>query len=116
MRTLLLETPLHWSSENLKDKKSSMQSRRIVITDVGTISALGVGFSNIPAAMALPLSKVAVKDYEFHQLEKEIQCFVIRDFDPVAVLGKKGCAQRQCNQAASWYFRNRTQRSNGIIR
>ena len=56
---------------------SSMQSRKIVITDVGTISALGVGFSNIPAAMALPLSKVAVKDYEFHQLEKEIQCFVI---------------------------------------
>ncbi len=69
---------------------SSMQSRRIVITDVGTISALGVGFSNIPAAMALPLSKVSVKDYEFHQFDKEILCFGIRDFDPVAVLGKKG--------------------------
>lgn len=69
---------------------SSMQSRRIVITDVGTISALGVGFSNIPAALALPLSKVTVKDYEFHQLEKEIHCLGIRDFDPIAVLGKKG--------------------------
>ncbi|HEX3018716.1 MAG TPA: beta-ketoacyl synthase N-terminal-like domain-containing protein [Chitinispirillaceae bacterium] len=67
-----------------------MQSRRIVITDVGIISALGVGFSNIHTAMAHPQSKVSVKDYEFHQFEKEIPCFGIRDFDPVLVLGKKG--------------------------
>lgn len=67
-----------------------MQSRRIVITDVGNISALGVGFSNISAAMSLPVSKVTVKDFEFHQFESEIPCYGVRDFDPVEILGKKG--------------------------
>lgn len=67
-----------------------MQSRRIVITDVGAISSLGVGFTNISSAVKLPVNMVTVKDYEFHQFEKEIPCFGIRDFDPVEILGKKG--------------------------
>ncbi|NLD99798.1 MAG: hypothetical protein GX640_07980 [Fibrobacter sp.] len=67
-----------------------MQSRRIVITDVGIISALGMGFSKVNEALAMPPVKTTVKDFEFHQFENEIPCYGIRDFDPVAVLGKKG--------------------------
>lgn len=69
---------------------ASMQHRPIVITDVGTICSLGVGFSNISAAMKRPVSKSIVKDYEFHQLENEVSCFGLPDFDPVIILGKKG--------------------------
>ncbi|MDO5577305.1 MAG: hypothetical protein Q4F84_09510, partial [Fibrobacter sp.] len=67
-----------------------MQSKRIVITEVGTISSLGTGFENLSEAMTRVPQKSTVKDYDFHQLENGIDCYLIKDFDPVEVLGKKG--------------------------
>ena len=67
-----------------------MQSRKIVITEVGTISTLGIGFNNLSDAMVQVPAKTTVKDYEFHQFNKDIPVFLVHDFDPVAILGKKG--------------------------
>lgn len=67
-----------------------MQSKRIVITEVGTISSLGTGFEKLSEAMARVPQKTTVKDYDFHQLENGIDCYAIKDFDPVETLGKKG--------------------------
>ena len=64
--------------------------KKVVITDVAAISALGMGFENIASAMSQPPHKSTVKDYEFHQFDKEIACFPVQGFDPVEVLGKKG--------------------------
>lgn len=67
-----------------------MQSKRIVITDVGTISSLGTGFESLNEAMTRTPQKSTVKDYDFHQLENDIECYSIKDYDPVQILGKKG--------------------------
>lgn len=67
-----------------------MAPTKIFITDVGVISALGMGFEKISASLSQPPHLASVKDYEFHQFDIEIPCYSIRDFDPVAILGKKG--------------------------
>jgi len=77
-------------SEKSKGKIQRMRSRPIVITEVGTISALGIGFSNVASSLSQPPRKSSVKDFEFHQFSSEVPCYAVRDFDPVEVLGKKG--------------------------
>lgn len=67
-----------------------MAPTKIFITDVGVISALGMGFEKISGSLSEQPITSTVKDFEFHQFEKEIPCYAIRDFDPVEVLGKKG--------------------------
>lgn len=67
-----------------------MQSKRIVITDIGTISSLGIGFENLDKAMTKAPQKSTVKDYEFHQFEDALECCLIKDYDPIQILGKKG--------------------------
>ncbi|NLG19475.1 MAG: hypothetical protein GX556_19300 [Fibrobacter sp.] len=67
-----------------------MQSRKIVITEVGTISTLGMGFSSLASGMNQPPRKSTIKDFEFHQFSSEIPCYSVAGFDPVEVLGKKG--------------------------
>src|SRR5690554_6699309 len=67
-----------------------MQSKRIVITDVGTISSLGTGFENLNGALTRTPQKSTVKDYDFHQFENDIECYLIKNYDPVQTLGKKG--------------------------
>lgn len=67
-----------------------MAPTKIFITDVGIISALGMGFEKVSEGLLQAPNIASVKDYEFHQFEKEIPCYAIRDFDPVKILGKKG--------------------------
>lgn len=64
--------------------------KKVVITEVAAISALGMGFEKMASAMTEPPYRATVKDFEFHQFEKEISVFPIHGFDPVEVLGKKG--------------------------
>jgi 3-oxoacyl-[acyl-carrier-protein] synthase II len=67
-----------------------MAPTKIFITDVGIISALGLGFEKISEALSQNPHTASVKDYEFHQFEKEIPAYLLRDYDPEIVLGKKG--------------------------
>ena len=67
-----------------------MAPTKIFITDVGIISALGMGFEKVSEGLLQAPNIASVKDFEFHQFEKEIPCYAIRDFDPVVILGKKG--------------------------
>jgi 3-oxoacyl-[acyl-carrier-protein] synthase II len=67
-----------------------MGSKRIVITDVNILSCLGMGFDSLASGLSARPPVASVKDYEFHQFDREISCFLVRGFDPVAVLGKKG--------------------------
>lgn len=67
-----------------------MAPTKIFITDVGIISALGMGFDKVSEGLLQAPNIAFVKDYEFHQFDKEVPCYAIRDFDPVVILGKKG--------------------------
>jgi 3-oxoacyl-[acyl-carrier-protein] synthase II len=65
-------------------------SKSILITEMGAISCLGVGFDKIAGGFQGPPSVSFVKDYEFHQFPQPLPCFPARGFDPETVLGKKG--------------------------
>jgi len=67
-----------------------MAPTKIFITDVGIISALGMGFEKVSESLSQSPHISSVKDYEFHQFEKEIPCYQVRDYEPEVVLGKKG--------------------------
>jgi 3-oxoacyl-(acyl-carrier-protein) synthase len=67
-----------------------MSSQKIFITDIGIISSLGMGFENVAAGLQQAPNLATVKDYEFHQFDKDIFCYPIKDYNPEVVLGKKG--------------------------
>ncbi len=67
-----------------------MSMDRIVISDIGTVSALGTGYPTLRENLGTKPHTDTVQEYEFHSLENEVPVFPARDFDPVAVLGKKG--------------------------
>lgn len=67
-----------------------MAPTKIFITDVGIISALGMGFEKISEALSQNPHIASVKDYELHQFEKEIPAHLLPDYNPEVVLGKKG--------------------------
>ncbi len=68
-----------------------MAHEKIVITGMHAMSALGAGPEAMGAAMAENRPATAtVRAWEFHELDRECTCYRVPDFDPVAVLGKKG--------------------------
>ena len=67
-----------------------MNDIKLVITKVSSISALGIGFDALPSGLAKKPVQGSVKSFEFHEFNSEVPCFRINDFDPVAILGKKG--------------------------
>ncbi len=64
--------------------------QKIVVTHVGAVSCLGNSLSEIAASLLLPPKVGTVKDYGFHSLPVSQPCFCINNFEPEAILGKKG--------------------------
>ena len=67
-----------------------MNGIKLVITEVSSVSTLGIGFDTISGSLQEKQEPSPVKSFEFHELDSETPCFRISDFDPVAILGKKG--------------------------
>jgi 3-oxoacyl-[acyl-carrier-protein] synthase II len=67
-----------------------MQTQKVVITGIDAISAVGASFGQLAENLSMPPRTGTVKDFGFHALEHDQPCYRIPDFDPVAVLGKKG--------------------------
>ena len=67
-----------------------MNGIKTVITEISSISTLGIGFNAIPKGLSEKEVPGSAKSFEFHELDSAIPCFRINDFDPVAILGKKG--------------------------
>lgn len=67
-----------------------MNDMKLVITKVSSITTLGIGFDALAGGLVEKPVLSSVKSFEFHEFESEIPCFRINDFDPVAILGKKG--------------------------
>ena len=63
---------------------------KIVITKMSAIHCLGKSPGEISASLALPPRTSMIKDFEFHSLAAARPCFRINDFEPEAILGKKG--------------------------
>ncbi|HUI93058.1 MAG TPA: beta-ketoacyl synthase N-terminal-like domain-containing protein [Chitinivibrionales bacterium] len=63
---------------------------KIVITTASAIHCLGRNLDEISASLALPPRTSYLKDFGFHSLSKDTPCFRIGDFEPEAILGKKG--------------------------
>jgi 3-oxoacyl-(acyl-carrier-protein) synthase len=64
--------------------------QKIVITELGAIHSLGKSLAGISASLSQPALTGTVKDFEFHSLSAARPCFRISDFEPEAILGKKG--------------------------
>lgn len=67
-----------------------MNDIKLVITKISSISTLGIGFDAMTGGLAHNPVPGSVKSFEFHEFDNEVPCFRINDFDPVAILGKKG--------------------------
>jgi 3-oxoacyl-(acyl-carrier-protein) synthase len=63
---------------------------KIVITKMSAIHCLGKSPGEISASLLLPPRTGAIKDFGFHSLAAARPCFRISDFEPEAILGKKG--------------------------
>jgi 3-oxoacyl-[acyl-carrier-protein] synthase II len=63
---------------------------KLVITAMSSISCLGKSMADIAASLSMPPKIAAVKDFGFHKLDTDQPCFCVSDFDPEAILGKKG--------------------------
>jgi 3-oxoacyl-(acyl-carrier-protein) synthase len=64
--------------------------KKVLITHACSISCLGAGPDATASSLSAPPKTSTVKDFEFHSLPRERRCFGISDFDPEAILGKKG--------------------------
>lgn len=67
-----------------------MNDIKLIITEISSISTLGIGFDALAKGLSEKQALNSVKSFEFHELDSAIPCFRITDFDPVAILGKKG--------------------------
>jgi 3-oxoacyl-[acyl-carrier-protein] synthase II len=67
-----------------------MKHNNIVISGIGTVSPLGKSLEEVSAALASPPASTEVQSWEFHTFDSPVSCRKITDFDPVAILGKKG--------------------------
>lgn len=67
-----------------------MSDTRLLITEVSSISNVGVGLQATADGLAGKQRTSPVKAFDFHELDREVACYRIDDFDPVAILGKKG--------------------------
>lgn len=67
-----------------------MNGKKIVISDIGTISPLGTSLKEVEASLLTPPAYSEVREFEFHSCDTPVKCSMISDFDPVSILGKKG--------------------------
>ncbi len=67
-----------------------MKHTNIVISGIGTISPLGRSLQEVAASLAAPSASTEVQSWEFHSFDSPVACRKVADFDPVAILGKKG--------------------------
>ncbi|MBD3242467.1 MAG: hypothetical protein GF331_17895 [Chitinivibrionales bacterium] len=67
-----------------------MTTNKTVITGVNALSALGTGYDALSANLGTAPAVTAQQEYEFHSLDTALPAYRIPDYDPVAVLGKKG--------------------------
>lgn len=68
-----------------------MSNIKLVITGVSGMCSLGNDYNTLKTNLATMIPETtAVKSFEFHELDREIPCYRISDFDPKAILGKKG--------------------------
>jgi 3-oxoacyl-(acyl-carrier-protein) synthase len=65
-------------------------TRKIVVTGVSAISAVGTGLDAHLSGLTQPARLSTIKDTEFHSLDTETPCYRITDYEPKEVLGKKG--------------------------
>ncbi|MBD3317754.1 MAG: hypothetical protein GF344_18355 [Chitinivibrionales bacterium] len=64
--------------------------KKIVVTGVGAISAVGTGLEAHETGLRQPARPATIKDSAFHALDRELPCFRITGYEPKEVLGKKG--------------------------
>lgn len=67
-----------------------MKNKRIVVTDIGTVSSLGASLDDVAAALLQPPQSSTVQAWDFHSFDEPVHCFKLAGFDPVTILGKKG--------------------------
>lgn len=67
-----------------------MNDTRLFITGISSMSTLGIGYDALSNGMAAKQELSSVKSFEFHELKSDTPCFRVKDFDPAAILGKKG--------------------------
>jgi 3-oxoacyl-[acyl-carrier-protein] synthase II len=67
-----------------------MEQKKIVISDIGTISPLGTDLSMVTDSLQRPPELSHLQSFEFHEFDQPVPCRLLNDFDPVAILGKKG--------------------------
>ena len=63
---------------------------KLVITAMSSISCLGKCAADIAASLTAAPKTGTVQDFGFHKLAAPQPCFSLADFDPEAILGKKG--------------------------
>ncbi|MBN1759029.1 MAG: hypothetical protein JW863_11965 [Chitinispirillaceae bacterium] len=67
-----------------------MKTKNIVISGIGTVTPFGNSFEQVTSGLSTPPANAEVQNFEFHSFEQPVPCRNITDFDPVAILGKKG--------------------------
>lgn len=63
---------------------------KAVITEINTVCSCGVGFEALEANMLKPIAPVAVKAFDMYELPEEQRAYMVLDFDPKEILGRKG--------------------------
>jgi 3-oxoacyl-(acyl-carrier-protein) synthase len=64
--------------------------QKLVITAMSSVSSLGKTEADMAASLSAVPKTGMVQDFGFHRLATPQPCFCLSDFDPEAILGKKG--------------------------
>ena len=67
-----------------------MSTPRIVVTATGALCVLGTTSASVRQGLAAWPAAGSLKSFPFHEFDRDTPCFRAYDFDPPAVLGKKG--------------------------
>lgn len=71
-----------------------MEEKKVVISEIGTLSVLGTTLESVGNSLLSPPKPVEFQTTDFHSFDKPITCFTLKDFDTVSILGKKGMRNR----------------------
>ncbi|MCX7726146.1 MAG: hypothetical protein N2053_04795 [Chitinispirillaceae bacterium] len=71
-----------------------MREKRIVISEIGTLSVLGTDLESVGRSLLSPPEPGNFQTTEFHSFDNPIPCFTLKDFDTISILGKKGMRNR----------------------
>jgi 3-oxoacyl-(acyl-carrier-protein) synthase len=67
-----------------------MNKKRVVISEIEAISTVGIGYAAHADMLPSPTTPTTVRSFEFHELEHDIPCFQVHNFEPKEILGRKG--------------------------